>query len=493
MTRWIQEFNQHPLNLTWKTLLEEVAPLDVDDQTVTTTVEELARLKKVLAFVDSVIVNADVELTPKSVWGNCHGQADACLQQIRAYAVSRNVGNLVQANEHADNILTYVRPYMVPPEQALEAYGSAVRAFADQISDYISAFQARASSVQTTLTATMDEAISQQKEIETIELRAKQFDQYLFDGIEGNDPAEKYIKQMVSEVEASHEAVEAARQKLLDGPDSTSEKLTNYEKEVHELRDSLNELLDSAITRHKDLEKFYERIFGPPMADDDEIQEGGLKQELDVRLEQLGRHETEQKTRQAALFERIESLLPGATSAGLASAYKALKDHFETPITRYTQAFYASMLTLVLGGLLLVVDSVTLWPFHVELVQAGGWDGMLRTLLTRAPIVLPVVWVAIFSATRRSQYERLQQEYAHKEAFASSYESYKKQLQQLQVDADGLQKELIAKAIDAISFNASQTLDGKHTEKPPTQQLFEKLNVEDLKKLLDLVRGKGSA
>jgi hypothetical protein len=490
MTRWIQEFSQHPFKTIWTSLLEAIEPLDVDDKTVTTTVEELARLKKVLVFVDSIIVNVDLELTPKSVWGNCHGQADACLQQVRSYAANRNAAHLVQANEHADNLLTYVRPYMVPPEQALEAYGEAVRTFADQISQYVGSFQERTSQVQTTLATAVDKAISQQGEIEAIELRAKQFDEYLFVGIEGNDSAEEYIKQMLSTVEARHIAVETLHQKLLEGPDSTSAKITIYAKEVHQLHDSLNELLDSATSRHKELESFYERIFGRSMADDDEMQEGGLKRELDVRLEQLGRHETEQKTRQEALFESIESLLPGATSAGLASAYKALKDHFKTPIIRYTQAFYASMLTLLLGGLILVLDSITLTPFHVEFVKTSGWEEVLRTLLTRAPIVLPVVWIAIFSATRRSQYERLQQEYAHKEAFASSYESYKKQLQELQVDADGLQKELIAKAIEAISFNASKTLDGKHMEKLPTHQLLEKLNFEELKKLVDLVKEK---
>jgi hypothetical protein len=492
MTRWIQEYNQHPLKSTWSTLLENVEPLDVDDQTVTTTVEELARLKKVLAFVDRIIVNADAELTPKSVWGNCHSQAEACLQQVRAYAANRNVSHLVQANEHADNILTYVRPYMVPPEQALEAYGAAMRAFSDQVSDYVAAFQERALSVQSTLTTAVNDAINQQKEIETIELRVKQFDGYLFDGIDGKQPAEKYLKEMVSNVETSHGTVEALRQKLLEGPESISVKVTGYEKDIHQIHDTLTDVLDSATSRQKELDTFYIRIFGPPLADDDEIQEGGLKHELDVRFEQLGRHEEEQKTRQKALFESIESLLPGATSAGLASSYKALKDYFKSPITRYTQAFYFSMLALLLGGLILVMESFTLWPFHIEFVKTNGWEEMVRTLLTRVPIVLPVVWVAIFSATRRSQYERLQQEYAHKEAFASSYESYKKQLQQLQIDADGLQKELIGKAIEAISFNASKTLDGNHTEKPPVYQLLEKLNVEDLKKILDLAKGKES-
>jgi hypothetical protein len=182
--------------------------------------------------------------------------------------------------------------------------------------------------------------------------------------------------------------------------------------------------------------------------------------------------------------------LPGATSAGLASAYKALKDNFRVPIARYTGAFYMSLIILLLGGLAVVSESVVLWPFKVQFLQAHDWEEMFRTLLTRVPIVVPIVWLAIFSATRRSQYERLQQEYAHKEALASSYESYKKQLQELKIDADALQRELIAKAIDAIAYNASKTLDGNHTEKLPAFQVLEKLNVDDLKKLIELARGK---
>lgn len=488
MTRWTQEFEKHPFKILWATLLTEIEPIGVDDQTVSTTVEELARLKKVLAYVDSIIANADMELTPKTVWVNCHGQAEACLQQIRTYNSSRNVAHLIQANEHADNLLTYVRPYMVLPQQALQALGEAEKAFINQISQYVEAFKTRASAVQASLKTAVDDAVTQQKNIEAMELRAKQFDDYLFEGVDGNNPADTYVKDMVSDVEAKQKAVVALHQKLFEGPESTSETVTIYAKEIHELRDSLDEMLDSATTRNKELERFYERIFGRRMADDDEVQEEGLKRELDIRLEQLGKHEVEQKTRQEALFESIESLLPGATSAGLASAYNRLKDKFDTPIIGYTVAFYVSMLILFVGGLALVADSFTLAPFHVEFVKTSDWDEMLRTLLARLPIVLPVIWVAIFSATRRSQYERLQQEYAHKEAFASSYESYKKQLQALQVDADVLQKELIGKAIDAISFNASQTLDGKHTEKLPVQQLLEKFNIEQLKKLLDLAK-----
>ena len=490
MTRWVQEFEQQPFRVTWSALMEAVVPLDVDDKTVATTVDELARLKKVLVFVDRVIANADLELTPKSVWTNSYGQADACLQQVRSYSSNRNVAHLVQANEHADNILTYVRPYMVVPEQALEAYGAAVRTVTEQVSGYTTAFQLKALDAQRALAAAVEDASTRTKTLEAIEHRIKNFDEYLFDGTEGKDPAEKYVKEMVSEIESRHEAVESLHARLLVGTDSTSERIAAYEKQVNQMRDALTSLLGSATLEHKELQRFYERIFGPPPADDDEVREGGLKEELDARLVQLGKFEIEQRTRHDALFNKIESLLPGATSAGLATAYKTLKDDFKAPIKKYTQAFYASLAVLLLGGLAVVSDSVTLWPFHVQFVEAGDWEQMLRTLLTRAPIIVPVVWIAIFSATRRSQYERLQQEYAHKEALASSYESYKKQLQDLHVETDALQKELIAKAIDAIAYNASKTLDGHHTEKLPAMQVLEALKGDELKKIIDSARGK---
>ncbi|WP_286976050.1 hypothetical protein, partial [Pseudomonas sp.] len=460
-----------------------VSGLEVDDQTVSTTVEELARLKKVIAFVDRIIASFDLELTPKSIWGNCHNQTESCRQQVQAYASTRKPGHLAQANDHADNLLTYIRPYMIPPEQALEAYGEAVHQFSNVISGYVGSFQARASNAKAEILSLAEKSRQQQNEIEAIELKAKQFDEFLFVGVEGNMPADLYIKQMIQDVEAKHEAVGALYKSLLEGAESTSAKVTTWADDIREKRDSLKNLLDSAKSETRELEVFHQRIFGSRKAEDDTNEAWGLEHELDQRLTQLQSYELEQQKRQNALFVSIESLLPGATSAGLASAYKNLKDHFRIPIQKYTTAFNFSMLLLLLGGFALVVDSFTLWPMQIEFVKAIGWEELLRSLLMRLPIILPIIWFAIFSATRRSQYERLQQEYAHKEALAASYEGYKKQLKELNVDADDLQKELIAKAIDAISFNASKTLDGNHTEKLPAHHFIESLTAE-IKKMI---------
>lgn len=490
MTRWVQEFEQSSFKGTWTSLVSQVDALGVDDQTVITTVEELARLKKIVAFIDGIIKNADQELTPKAVWATCQGQAEQLVSQVQVYASNRGAAHLVAANDHADNLLTYVRPYMVAPAEALDAYGAAVQAFAGQVVGHARAMQDGAVQAQEAVKQTLADARERMQAFSVIEQRIRAFDAYLFEGSDGLDPAEQSVRRMVEQIRRFHEEVEEFYDALLGPSDSTSMKVDAFEKEMEKARERLATLIASATTERKDLHAFYERIFGPEPADDDEVRQGGLKDELDTRMKQLAQVEAEQMTRHTTLFTKIEALLPGATSAGLASAYKKLKDDFETSIRRYTQAFYASLFVLAIGGLIVVTDSMNFWPPSMKFVQAHDWQGLLQTLFTRLPVVLPVVWLAIYSATRRSQYERLQQEYAHKEAFASSYESYKKQLQDLKVDADALQRELIAKAIEAIAFNASKTLDGNHVEKPPAVQLLDKLSLDEVKKLVEMVKAK---
>lgn len=490
MNRWTQEFNQSTFKKTWDTLLEQLSQLDVDDKTVETTVQELSRLKKALHFVNGIVLNADLELTPRSVWTNCQSQADACLQQLRSYTSTRNVAHLTQANEHADNLLTYVRPYMVAPAEALEAYGNAVRKYSAQVTSYIGSFQKLAKDTQSELAITVADATTRVSEIETLQERIKLIDAYYFDGINGNDPAEKYLREMISEIEKVHTKAETLREEIFDGPESISMQISEFEKKIRQTHEALGKLLGSTSAERQELGQFYERIFGKPSASEDGPFEGGLKQELEDRFKQLGVYEGEQKLRHDTIFKQIESLLPGATSAGLASEYKKLRDNFSKPIKNYTNVFYGSLVALFVGGTLMVLDKVSLSPFEIELAKASNWEEMLRTLLARAPIVIPVIWIALFSATRRSQYERLQQEYAHKEALSASYESYKKQLADLKSDGDALQKELILRAIESISYNASKTLDGNHREKTPAHQMLDKLNADELKKLIDLIRGK---
>src|SRR5690606_21929725 len=100
MSRWIEQFENHPFHAVWEDLLTKLKSTNVDDQTVTTSVQELARLKKVITFIDKLINSIDPELVPSATWDNVNSQATACLQQISHYNSNRNIGHIQNANAH---------------------------------------------------------------------------------------------------------------------------------------------------------------------------------------------------------------------------------------------------------------------------------------------------------------------------------------------------------------------------------------------------------
>ena len=143
---------------------------------------------------------------------------------------------------------------------------------------------------------------------------------------------------------------------------------------------------------------------------------------------------------------------------------------------------------MIVIAAMMSISRISIYPAaEIVFIDIAQWDTIIRALIYKTPFVAPVIWLAIFSAKRRSQYERLRQEYAHKEALATSYESYKTQLMELKVDSEELQRVLIDKAIQAIAYNASVTLDGKHEDKPPIFQFLEKLKPDDLKSIGDIL------
>lgn len=487
-SRWADGFARHPFQEIWSGIKNDLENTEVDDQTVTTSVTELARLKRVVVYLDEIISTVDPDLTPRSVWDNFHSQANACWQQIKAYTSNKNISHIQQANENADNLLTYVRPFMVLPQEAVIALQKSAQTYASQLESHVVSFRDISDSTLNDIKKDREGAASRLRDLvktgDKIDALAKK----LFDGADGVAPTETQIDNLVADIAAKSTQVNDLHTNLLiDQPDKTSihTQTKNAETDIIARRKELTKILEGAQECIRELDDFHEKIFGKP-----EIEKGekskGLKLELDTRVEQLKAFEIDQQAKHKVLFDKIDSLLPGAASAGLASAYRSLKESFDTPIANYTRYFYFSLGLIALGTVVFAIEQVSAWPPSITFTKIKDWDEILRSLVGKAGFIIPVVWLALFSGTRRSQYERLQQEYAHKEAFASSYESYKKQLQELNGGSDDLQRELISKAIEAIAYNASTTLDGKnHKEKPPLAQLLEKANFEHLQKLLD--------
>ena len=223
MSRWQTEFEQHPFQENWRNLLEEVPQLSVDDQTVLTNVQELARLKKVVEYLREAIASIDVELVPKSVWDSFQGQCSPCRQEVSNYKSNRNIGHLQNANQHLDNLLSYVRPYLILPESVIKVLGAAAHAYRSQMELSVTSFQQQVSSaaqeIETDRTASKNLTTEIQKSKAAV-------DALVFDLIEGSEE-KKSIKSAIEStkvtIEQKADAIDSLHKAMLvDAPEEVA-------------------------------------------------------------------------------------------------------------------------------------------------------------------------------------------------------------------------------------------------------------------------------
>jgi hypothetical protein len=464
VSRWIEAFEAHDFQNSWLFVKSLLQSTSIDDETVITSVNELARLNKVVAFIDEIVNGIDPELVPMQTWDNFNKQAATCAQQVELYNSNRIIGHLISANTHADNLLTYVRPYMITGGKIGQALQKSIKEYTkivDQHGDILV-------NKSQTLVHDIGQLAAKSKDlyasIENTNSAAERLSQDLLGDGDSNKGMKGRLQDIAQESEDLYAQINEFYNVTLVGDEdapSTRKEISLVKTEIISVKDEIQEQIRSITTEVSELEQFHIKTFGAPNENGE--RQGGIAAEL-----------TQKNIKYNALIDQIETLLPGATSAGLATAYRDMKKSFDDPIKYSSIAFYASVGLLVIAAMFITVESVggSTW---VKFAPLGDWDHVLRGLVAKLPFYGPVLWLAFFASKRRSEYQRLQQEYAHKEALAKSYDSYKKQIQELDDQDSVMQKEFIMKAIDAIAYNASQTLDGKHGDKMPVQEFAEKV------------------
>ena len=466
MSRWTDSYKTHAFRTQWDRWKAAVENIPADDPALIPHSSELARLKKATRYVDGALSGLDPELVPLNFWDQLRDQISAGADQIQSFNGSKNIGHIHNAQSNLDVILSFVRPYMLTKGALGAALQGAAQAYADTL-------DSSAKKLEQSIAATVSE-IQKKKDAVT----------------EYASTAER----QVSEIQSSHEKLfvgDEEQEALIDHIEEIYADVTNYSNELSVGVDSTpsikqrislakdqavkdGEAISSLLTKMqqtvRELQDFHASIFGKTDEDGESV--GGTQNEINDRLEKLVATEVDQLRRYDALNKQIESLLPGATSAGLASAYKEMRGSFAEPIRNANRMFYWSIASLILVSFALSIESISFT--HISFVKLGDWESVLRSLTYKLPFYAPVLWLAYYASKRRSEFQRLEQEYAHKEALAKSYDSYRQQILQLGSEDQSLMKELIAKAVDAIAHNASTSLDGKHGDKSPYQEVIEK-------------------
>jgi hypothetical protein len=263
-----------------------------------------------------------------------------------------------------------------------------------------------------------------------IEGRRKEVDQSAIDIIKAAEAGAARLR----EVEASKEAAASALKATSDSAKAASEAasgadlsqkaaekstkdaaesaavISENQKATSQTVEETKALLALAQTTEANLKKVAEHL-----AKSDEIATGH-----EQRVEAL-------KAELQNLMVRVEGLLPGATSAGLASSFSKQRSRFLGPQKLWLLIFVGCIVMLVATAVPSFLSAVG-WSSHP---MDPSWTAAWRSLTLRLPIVLPLVWLAIYAGRNYMMSLRMEEDYAYKEAISTAFEGYKREMEKI--------------------------------------------------------------
>ncbi len=298
------------------------------------------------------------------------------------------------------------------------------------------------------------------------------------------------IESSSEQIHNLHEENKALRQAVAAAVDQVSaaeaqaKKAKQAAEETHRTRDegakdrkTIGEYLADATEKKTAIETAHTEATSL----ENEVEEYREKFEsFDRQLENRNKEFEQGKEKQANLFtnfenkeqevesliESSESMLKGATVAGLASSFSDAQKKLGNQLFWARVSFYVGITFLFVSAIplmlyvflpILALFLQTRYPELASVAPAldtqgemSGWQ-YLGQVLARFIILLPAAWLVSFSAIRHSSLFRLREHYAYKYSMAVSVEGFRKQ-------ATGYESEIAALVLEQLAFNPADKL-----------------------------------
>lgn len=453
-------------------VVENISIANTDNETVDST-QDFARLIKVITYIDEAIKSIDSELVPLTLWSECKNHCISCKPSVEEAVNTRTEANILTANNQVDILISKLAPYFQDSLVKIKALKPAFNAYIKYIANQLDAYKKKNDDLMKELEEKLTTSSDINNELHRYKENLSKLYSEIVVGTDEETSLQEKLRGLEQTIDEQHSKIDSFYSSLLVDEGSIKSKIEEAQELIITTNLETQQISDDLSEKLSELKDFHKKIFGEPNAEGDV--ENGLKFEINERKNNLDSLITTQTNQYQAIKANIESLLPGATSAGLASAYHDLSVSFVKPITIYTRLFFLSIVVLLGLALYFTNQNAILTDVPTATSDITIFKDIGIFLLQRLPIVLPVIWLAIFASKRRSEAERLKQEYAHKEALAKSYQSFKLQIEELDGEnKEPLLEKLLAVAIDTIATNASSTLDKKHGDNTPLIGVFDK-------------------
>ncbi len=275
------------------------------------------------------------------------------------------------------------------------------------------------------------------------------------------------VIEVHEQLQAVEQHADELEEKLEASVTKATEQVTACEQHAEQATELLGEI--------QQFREQAEASAGEAKSSEDEITEladkaNKLQTDIDARIQasQDAQQQLEALTEQAeGIRKELESLLPGATAAGLAAAYKKTKDEIadrmETLFTKFWLGLGALIGTLVLGHFLLPPLPTEVGPLMLQ-------------VLSRAMLASPAVWFTWVVVRQYTYLSRLHTDYGFKEAVATSFEGFRRMMEELdEADNKDLTAALSIKAIDIIGSDPDRLGARHHGDDSPWSHVLKTL------------------
>lgn len=267
----------------------------------------------------------------------------------------------------------------------------------------------------------------------------------VFDTQDGNDFKSSALK-----------TIEEAKQ-YADKMQSDYMKFYNQQDSQGNVTEGIISKLETAcknIEEHKDkIEKtinFYNKIFIGEEVNENNTHNPPLEQFLNEKKEAIEQLIINNENKFKELYDTksndINSLLPGATSAGLAAGYTKEKKEIMKNVNLWNRAFVVSILTFIV---------VFGFYFYLSFHEDFTYISFLKAL----PLWVFSGFFTYYSTKQIAEYKRIASEYAHKQRLNQTYKGYEAQIKE--TNDEKLKQQLLKIMLDSAELNPSKTLGGK--------------------------------
>lgn len=214
------------------------------------------------------------------------------------------------------------------------------------------------------------------------------------------------------------------------------EQITDYYDDLFGESEEYYSKVQALNAKISELESFHSKIFG-------DEKRPSLQKDLDRRLRELEEVENEAR--------KVINL---ASDAGLAGGFvEKAKEAKENK--------WWSVVFLISSLLIMFFYNRELFN-NIPDIQNQINNGSIIWVILKMTVNAPLLWLAVVANINLNKYSRLEQDYAHKEALAKSYERYKTEISKLSSEDErdeSLKQELIKINLEAFKLNPADNME----------------------------------